>query len=121
MKVIIDLIEDIREEINDQEDFILTAMLLKEDPEDAEQLIYAGESLINASALDQARKQLIFKIDNSGSVITTGKLIKPLLMLSMSDMMHELRIDINAEYNDVEIVGFGKSMEEKKYILFIRI
>ena len=46
MKVIIDLIEDIREEIGNQEDFILTAMLLKENPEDAEKLIYAGEAPI---------------------------------------------------------------------------
>ncbi|MCW8821413.1 MAG: hypothetical protein OQK45_04225 [Sulfurovum sp.] len=121
MKVIIDLIEDVREEIGNKEDFILTAMLLKEDPEDTEKLIYAGESPINLSVLDEVRKQLILKIDGSGSVVTTGKLIKPLLILPVSDMMYELRMDVNAEYCDVEVAGFGKSMEEKKYILFIKI
>ena len=121
MKVIIDLIEDIREEIGNQEDFILTAMLFKEDPEDTEKLIYAGESPINRYYLDEEHKQLIFKIDGSGSVVTVGELVKPLLILTISDMMYELRMDVNAVYSDVEVVGFGKSMEEKKYILFIKI
>ncbi len=47
MKVIIDLIEDIREEIGNQEDFIFTAMLLKQDDSNPERLIYAGEAPIN--------------------------------------------------------------------------
>jgi len=121
MKVIIDLIEDIREEIGNQENFILTAMLLREDPKDAEKLIYAGESPINLSVLDEVRKQLVFRIDGSGSPVTVGELVKPLLILPVADMMYELRMDVNAEYCDVEVVGFGKSREEKKYILFIKI
>jgi len=121
MKFVIDLIEDIREEIGSQEDFILTAMLLKENPEDAEKLTYAGEAPINLYDLDEVRKQLIFKIDGSQSRVTVGELVKPLLILSMDAMMYELRMDVNAQYNDVEVVGFGKSIEEKKYILFIKI
>lgn len=121
MKVIIDLIEDIREEIGNQEDFIVTAMLLKEHPEDADKLAYAGEAPLNLFTLDDSKKQLIFKIDGSQNRITVGELVKPLLILPMDAMMHEIRMDVNAVYSDIEIVGFGKSMEEKKYILFIRI
>jgi hypothetical protein len=28
---------------------------------------------------------------------------------------------VNTQYSDMEIVGFGKNDEEKRYILFIRI
>jgi hypothetical protein len=28
---------------------------------------------------------------------------------------------VNAEYRDMEIVGFGKNEEQKAYLLFIRI
>ena len=101
MKYIIDLIEDVREQIGNQEDFILTAMLLKENPEDSE--------------------TLIFKIDGSHSRITIGDLIPHLLILDMDAMMYALRMDVNVQYSDVEVIGFGKSIEEKKYILFIKI
>lgn len=121
MKFIIDLIEDIREEIGNQEDFLLTAMLLKENPEDVEKLIYAGESPLNLFYMDDSRKQLIFKINGSQTRITVGELVKPLLILPMDAMMYELRMNVNVQYSDVEVVGFGKSIEEKKYILFIKI
>ncbi len=121
MKYIIDLIEDVREQIGNQEDFVLTAMLLKENPEDAEKLIYAGESPLKLFNFDEVARQLIFKIDGSDSRITVGELIPPLLILDMDAMMYELRMDVNVEHSDIEVVGFGKSMEEKKYILFIKI
>ena len=121
MKYIIDLIEDVREQIGNQEDFILTAMLLKENPEDLEKLTYAGEAPLNLSILDDKNKQLNFNIDGSGLRVTIGELIPPLLILDMDAMMYELRMDVNAQYSDMEIVGFGKNDEEKRYILFIKI
>lgn len=121
MRVIIDLIEDIREEIGNQEDFIVTAMLLKEHPEDADKLTYAGEAPLNQFRLDETLRQLIFKIDGSGSEITIGELVKSILILSMDAMMYEVRMDVNAEYSDIEVIGFGKSIEEKKYFLFIKL
>jgi hypothetical protein len=30
-------------------------------------------------------------------------------------------MSVNAEYRDMEIVGFGKNEEQKVYLLFIRI
>jgi hypothetical protein len=121
MKVIIDLIEDIREEIGNQEDFVLTAILLKESPEDAERLVSAGEAILNHYDIDDKHHQLILKIDRSDTEVTVGKLIRDLLILPMSDMMFELKIDVNTQYSSIEVVGFGKSIEEKKYILFIKL
>jgi len=116
MKFIIDLIEDIREQIGNHEEYVVTAGLLKADENDSTKLIYAGEAPLNV-----ARKQLNFKIDGSDKRVTIGALIPSLLILDMDAMMYELRMDVNVQYTNVEVVGFGKNDEEKKYILFIKI
>jgi len=121
MKVIIDLIEDIRESIANAEDYELRAGLLKEDVEDPSKLIYAGEALLNSYLLDEEKKELHFKIDGSGTRVTIGELIPSLLILDMDAMMYGLKIDVNANYEDMEVVGFGKNDEEKAYILFIKL
>ena len=121
MKFIIDLIEDVREQIGNHEAYVVTAGLLKVDASDSSKLIYAGESPLNLTILDDESKQLKFKIDGSEARVTIGKLIPPLLILDMDAMMYELRMDVNAQYNEMEIVGFGKNEEEKRYILFIKI
>jgi hypothetical protein len=56
MKVIIDLIEDIRESIANAEEYELRAGLLKEDPSDPSKLLYAGEAPLNRFALDEAKR-----------------------------------------------------------------
>ena len=121
MKFIIDLIEDVREQIGNHEAYIITAGLLKTDENNSDKLIYAGEAPLNLASLNNENKQLNFKIDGSDLKVTIGALIPPLLIQDMDVMMYELRMDANVEFNDMEIIGFGKNDEEKKYILFIRI
>ncbi len=121
MKFIIDLIEDVREQIGNHEEYIVTAGLLKADENDSDKLIYAGEAPLNLASLNDENKQLNFKIDGSELRVTIGALIPPLLIQDMDAMMYELKMDVNAQYNDMEIVGFGKNDEAKKYILFIKI
>ncbi|CAA6812157.1 MAG: Unknown protein [uncultured Sulfurovum sp.] len=121
MKVIIDLIEDVREQIGNHEAYEVTAGLLKEDAKDSKKLIYAGEAPLNVAVLDDETKQLHFKIDGSDKKVTIGALIPPLLILDMESMMYELKMDVNAQYKNMDIVGFGKNDEQKRYILFIKI
>ena len=121
MKFIIDLIEDVREQIGNYEEYVVTAGLLKADENDSEKLIYTGEAPLNVSTLDEESKQLNFKIDGSDKRVTIGTLIPPLLILDMDAMMYELKMDVNAQYKNMEIVGFGKNDEQKRYILFIKI
>jgi len=120
VKFIIDLIEDIREQIGNHEAYVVTAGLLKADERDSTKLIYAGEASLNIASLNEERKQLIFEIDGSDTKITIGELIPSLLISDMDKMMFELRMNVNAQYSDMEIVGFGKNDEDKKYILFIK-
>lgn len=122
MKFIIDLIEDIREEIGDQPDFTVNAMLLKGDVNDPDKLIYGGETAVNSFVLDEDKRKLIIKIDSSYDVVLTiGELIKNILVLDGGKMMFEVRLDVNYQYDDVEVIGFGKSVEEKKYFFFIKL
>jgi len=121
MKYVIDLIEDVREQIGNHEAYVVTAGLLKEDVNDSTKLIYAGEAPLNLALLNDDSKQLHVKIDGSDNRVTIGALIPPLLILDMDAMMYELRMDVNEQYKDMEIVGFGKNDEQKRYILFIKI
>ncbi len=121
MKFIIDLIEDVREQIGNHEAYEVTAGLLKTDENDSEKLIYAGEAPLSLSILNEEKKQLNFKMDGSDKKVTIGELIPPLLILDMDAMMYELKMDVNTQYSDMEIVGFGKNDEENRYILFIKI
>ncbi len=121
MKVIIDLIEDIRESIANAETYRLMAGLLKEDGNDPSKLVYAGEAPINGYTIDHEAKQLRFFIDGSENEVLIGDLIPELLILDMDAMMYELRLDVNAQFSDMKIVGFGKNDEEQRYVIFIKI
>ncbi len=121
MKFIIDLIEDVREQIGNHEVYVVTAGLLKTDETDSTKLIYAGEAPLNLIVVDEETRQLNFKIDGSDTRVTIGELIPPLLILDMDAMMYELKMDVNVQYPDMEVIGFGKNDEQKKYILFIKI
>jgi len=121
MRVIIDLIEDVREQIGNHGEYEVTAGLLKTDEHDSNKLIYAGEAPLHSFRLEREKRQLTLKIDGSGKILTIGELIPEILILDMDAMMFEVKMDVNAEYQDMEIVGFGKNDEEKRYILFIKI
>ena len=121
MKYIIDLIEDIRTEIGHNGEYTITAMLLKEDSNDQEKLIYAGEAPIASFDIDPTAKRLLFKIKQDNPALLVDELVKHLLILDMDAMMYPLHISVNHQYQEVEVIGFGKSIEDSKYILFIKI
>ncbi len=79
MKVIIDLIEDVREQIGNHEAYEVMAGLLKTDTEDSTKLIYAGEAPLNSVQLEREKRQLLFKIDGSDKKLTIGELIPSIL------------------------------------------
>ncbi len=121
MKCIIDLIEDLREQIGNNETYSVVAGLLKEDKADSNRLVYAGEAELNSFSIDEKTRTLCFKIEDNKTKITVKELISTVLILGLDMMMYELKMDVNAEYKDMEIVGFGKNDEGKRYILFIKI
>lgn len=121
MKYIIDLIEDIREEVANQPQFKLYAMLLKEDPQHADQLRYGGEVAIERFALNNEKKEMSFGVNPSGNAMALGDLVDHLALYDMDVMMYWVRIAVNHLYPEVDVVGFGVSVEEEKYFMFIKL
>ena len=120
MKVVIDLIEDIRESIANDERYEVVAGLLKRDSEDTNRLVYAGEAPLRSVSIDKERKALVFGMEGAEETqLSVGELIPPLLIADMEVMMYGLKMDINAQYNDMDIVGFGVNEESRKYLLFV--
>jgi len=119
MKVIIDLIEDIRESINNNEHYKIVGMLLKEDVNDKKKLIYAGEANVASFYLDELSKELIFSVDKTEKSLEVGELVKHLLIMDMDKMMYEVKLAVSDEYAPQELVGFGFNATDAKYVLFI--
>ena len=119
MKVIIDLIEDIRESINNNETYTLTAMLLKEEQSNKKNLIYAGEASIGSFYVDKIAKILILKVEKEGEALSIGELVKHLLIMDMDMMMYEVKLAVSDEHEPQELVGFGFNATDSKYALFI--
>jgi len=121
MRVVIDLIEDLREAISNQEDFRVMAMLLREDSQNKERLEYVGEAHLSSFDIDRDKKQTLFSIDSSKPNLNVVDIVAPLLILPMADMMYEIRVYVNEQYPDMEIVGFAKNEDEKKYFFMLKI
>lgn len=119
MKVIIDLIEDIRESINNNEMYAVTAMLLKEQKSDAKELIYAGEASIGSFYVDKISKELILTIEKDKAPLKIGELVKHLLIMEMDMMMYEVKLSVSEAHPPQELVGFGFNATDGKYALFI--
>ena len=119
MKVIIDLIEDIRESINNNEAYTINAMLLKEDKHESKKLIYAGEAPIGSFYLDKISKELILTVEKEKEVLSIGELVKHLLIMDMEQMMYEVKLAVSDAHPPQELVGFGFNATDGKYALFI--
>jgi len=119
MKVIIDLIEDIRESISNSEEYKVAGMLLKEDSNDQKKLIYAGEANIASFYVDEIAKELIFSVDKTEKALEIGELVKHLLIMDMDKMMYEVKLSVSEEHAPQELVGFGFNAADAKYVLFI--
>ena len=119
MKVIIDLIEDIRESINNNETYEITAMLLKEENNESKNLIYAGEASIGSFYVDKISKELIFTVEKEKKPLSVGALVKHLLIMDMDMMMYEVKLAVSEDHEPKELVGFGFNASDGKYALFI--
>jgi len=113
MKVVIDLIEGLREEVANQGDYTLLAMLLKENSTGEMEL--AGEKMISRVGI--VGNQLIFYVDVKERIVFVEPIVKMLNELSQEEMMMEVKMSVSEQLFD--IVGFGKSEQDKKFVVFI--
>jgi len=118
MKVIIDIIEDIRSAINNDRSFALRAMGLQEG-ENAE-FTPLWQSEICSYKLDsEAKKLYLFLGKDEG--LNVGDFLDYLQGLKNDEMMHEVCVSYSKEQRrlDESLLGFGESFKDKKYLLFI--
>jgi len=118
MKVIIDLIEDIRESIDNERSFTLSAMGLGEN-EDGE-FTPLWQSDISSLRLDKRSKKMFLFLGKE-EALSIGALIETLNALSNEAMMYELCVSYmkGDQREDASLIGFGESLQDKKYLLFI--
>ena len=116
MKYIIDMIDDIRENIQNSKDYTLLAMLLKEDEEKNFQ--NAGQKVITSIHLDHDAKELqLGFLDGEAS---TKELLECVNSLDMKAMMYEVVVKISDEHPLMPVIGFGENNEERAYTFFVK-
>lgn len=118
MKVIIDLIEDIRESIANDKSFSLGAMGLSEN-ENGEFMPLWQSSICSYRLDEDAKKMFLFL--GKEKALEVGSLLEILNALSNESMMYELYVSYTKENQrvDTPLMGFGESVSDKRYHLFI--
>ncbi|WP_373036112.1 hypothetical protein [Sulfurimonas sp.] len=115
MKYIIDMIDDIRENVQNSKDYTLLAMLIKEDEEKNFQ--NAGQKVITSIHVDdEAQKLLLGFLDGNA---TTKELLECVNSLDMKAMMYEVVVKISDEHPLMPVVGFGENNEQRAYTFFV--
>ncbi|MDD5399947.1 MAG: hypothetical protein PHQ93_02025 [Sulfurimonas sp.] len=115
MRYIIDMIDDMRENIHNSEDYTLLAMLLKED--DSKNFQNAGEKVITSLYIDHDAREL--RLGFLDENVTTKNLLNSVNSLEMQAMMYEVVLKISNEHTLMPIIGFGENHEQKQYIFFV--
>ncbi len=88
---------------------------------DPDKLVHAGEALVSGYDIDHHNKVLRLEVSDGDKGVTVGELIPQLLILDMDAMMYQIKVDVNAQYSDIDVAGFGKNDEEQRFVLFIKI
>ena len=118
MKVIIDLIEDIRTAINNDTSFTLATMGLTESAEG--DFTPSWQSEVCQYRLSETDKKIYFLLGRENP-LNIGSLLEELNALSNEAMMYEVCISYSKENHriDSSLIGFGEALQDKKYLLFI--
>ena len=117
MKYIIDMIEDMRENIPNSSEYLLLAMLLKEDTEKNFQ--NAGEKPITSFCINHEKKLL--ELGFLEEAATSMSLLESVNALEMDAMMYEVVVKISEQHSLMSVVGFGENHEQKYYTFFVSI
>jgi hypothetical protein len=112
------MIEDIRTAINNDKEFTLGAMGLKEQKNG--EFLPSWQSDISHMKIDE-QAQKLFLFLGKGEAIAIGDFLKTLNALSNEAMMYEVCLSYSKEDKRVDssLMGFGESFKEKKYLLFV--
>ncbi len=120
MKVVIDLIEDLRNGIGNQKDFVVGAIALQKEPDaNGNALLAWGKGIVRA-AVDEANECLNFYVEE-GRPMTSGMVISLLESMPNEQMMFKVMVSRKEtpETADAPLIGFTEDMNAKQYMLLI--
>jgi len=117
MKVIIDLIEDMRNAIENNSDFFLRAMNLYETA--SGELVPSWQTDIESMKVDDKEKKLYIFLGVEPMGVPS--VMEKLDALSNEQMMYEINLSYYKDEarRNAPIIGFGESFKDKKYLVFI--
>ena len=118
MKVIIDLIEDIRTTLETHKDFTLAVMALSKDKEG--NYLPVWKSGVSHYELKESERKIYFYLAKE-QTISALKISKEMNKLTNQEVMYEINIVFSKDNERVDkaLIGFGEAVEEKSYCLFI--
>ena len=118
MKVIIDLIEDIRTTLETHDDFTVAVMALSEDEQG--NYIPVWKSGVSHYELNEQEQKIYFYLAKE-QTIPAEKLSKEMNELTNQEVMYEINIVFSKDNErvDKELIGFGEALDDKSYCLFI--
>lgn len=120
MKVVIDLIEDIRNGIGNQTDFILGAVAVQQEPDADGNALLAWGKGISRAEVDEANESLNLYVEE-GRPMTSGMVISLLDSMPNEQMMFRVMVSRKdtPESADAPLIGFTEDLSAKQYMLII--
>jgi len=117
MKVIIDLVEDLKSSIDNDKEFSLRAINLYES--DTKEFVPSWQTDIASVKIDdETKKMFVFLgVEPMG----VEEMLVKLDSLSNEQMMYEILLSYYKDEKraDTPLIGFGESFKDKKYLFFI--
>ncbi|DAB29943.1 MAG TPA: hypothetical protein CFH84_06670 [Sulfurimonas sp. UBA12504] len=115
MKYIIDMIDDMRENIQNSKEYTLLAMLLKEDAQKNFQ--NAGEKVITSLRVNHEHQEL--RLGFLDEKATTKEFLVCVDALEMDALMYKIVVKISDAHPLMPVIGFGENHEQKQYTFFV--
>ena len=120
MKYVIDLVDDIRESINNEDDFLMGVIALEKDLDKNENNTIAWGKAINSVKLVPETKRLEIYVGNE-TPLQSDTFINAMKELSNEAMMYEVFVSTIKQPEEATqaLLGFSEDLESKKYMLLI--
>lgn len=116
MKYVIDLIDDIREAINNDGTFLMGVVALEKELTNTGNSTMAWGKTLTNFTLDDEKRELSFST-SANDRLSIEKFLEASKLFSNEAMMYEVKIDV--EGSSKELVGFSDNKNQKTYMLLI--
>ena len=120
MKVVIDLVEDLRENIKDDEEFIIGAIAIEKELDSEENALLAWGKAITRLSVDTEKKRLNFYVED-GQVLHVDELLRAVKAMKNEEMMYEIFLSTKEHPSNATapLIGFNEDTLTKQFMLII--